>query len=85
MTQIEIDHAPKASATAPLLSVRNLSYLNEENVRALKDISFDVRAGEILVADAVGSTCQNRVVKIFVEDLASLSISVRLAWYRSRL
>lgn len=47
---------PDTSIGQPLLQVRNLTVLDEEKVKALDDVSFDVSSGEILgVAGVAGS------------------------------
>src|SRR5215210_1421867 len=48
MTQIEIDHAPKASATAPLLSVRNIEVVYDDVILVLRGLSLEVPKGAIV-------------------------------------
>lgn len=46
-----------------VLDVRNLNYTNERNIQALTDVSFDVRAGEILGVCGVDGNGQSELVK----------------------
>lgn len=55
---------PPKEVGEPLLTVRNLSYTDEENVEILKNVSFDVRAGEILGVTGVEGNGQTELVEI---------------------
>lgn len=46
------------------LSVDNLSYVDDENVQVLNDVSFDVRAGEILGIAGVEGNGQSELISI---------------------
>jgi len=53
-----------ANLGAPLLSVRNLSYVDDEAILVLNKFSFDVRAGEILGLAGVVGNGQTELVRI---------------------
>ena len=48
----------------PLLSVKNLTYINDDNIRVLKNISFTLRAGEILGLAGVEGNGQTELIRI---------------------
>lgn len=55
---------PPASAGPPLLRVRGLSYVAETGKEVLKNVSFDVRSGEILGVAGVEGNGQTELVEI---------------------
>jgi simple sugar transport system ATP-binding protein len=63
---------PRAIGEA-LLRVRSLTYVNEENIRALRNISFDVRAGEILGLAGIEGNGQTELVRILTGLLPASS------------
>ncbi len=69
--------APR-SIGSPLLEVRGLSYVNEENVRVLNNVSFDVRAGEILGLAGVEGNGQTELVRILTGLLPASAGAVRV-------
>lgn len=48
----------------PLLKVSNISYTNEENMPVLKNVSFEINAGEILGLAGIEGNGQNELVEI---------------------
>jgi len=64
---------PPASVGETLLSVQGLSYVNEESMRVLNNVSFDVRAGEILGLAGVEGNGQTELVRILTGLLPAAS------------
>jgi ABC-type uncharacterized transport system ATPase subunit len=69
---------PPRTVGETLLSVRNLSYLNEENVRVLNNVSFEVHAGEILGLAGVEGNGQTELVRILTGLMGGSAGSVRI-------
>jgi general nucleoside transport system ATP-binding protein len=46
------------------ISVNNISYIDDENVQILKDVNFDIRAGEILGIAGVEGNGQSELINI---------------------
>ncbi len=71
---VSFDRLPAAkNVREPLLRVKNLSYLNDENIFALKDVNFDVRAGEILGVAGVEGNGQTELIEILTGLLEATS------------
>ncbi len=68
--------APSPKVGKPLLSVKNLRYVNKENVEVLKGISFEVKAGEILGVAGVEGNGQTELVEILTGLRKPLSGSI---------
>jgi simple sugar transport system ATP-binding protein len=72
--EISFERLPPPRAIGePLLRVRNLSYVNEENIRVLRNVSFDVRAGEILGLAGIEGNGQTELVRILTGLLPASS------------
>jgi simple sugar transport system ATP-binding protein len=69
--------APKTIGE-PLLQARGLSYVNDENIQVLKNVSFDVRAGEILGLAGVEGNGQTELVRILTGLLQASAGSVAI-------
>jgi simple sugar transport system ATP-binding protein len=54
----------KRKAGAPILQVRHLSYSDAAGVERLKDLSFDVREGEIVGIAGVAGNGQSELLKV---------------------
>jgi simple sugar transport system ATP-binding protein len=59
-----------------LLAVRGLTFVNEENLRVLSGVSFDVRAGEIVGLAGVEGNGQTELVRILTGLLPATSGSL---------
>ena len=66
---------PDPHAGAEVLSVRNLSVTNEDGARRVNDVSFDVRAGEIVGVAGVEGNGQTELI----EALAGLTAPARMS------
>ncbi len=78
--EISFERLPASGAPGrTLLSVRDLSYVNEENLRVLGGVSFDVRAGEIVGLAGVEGNGQTELVRILTGLLAPTAGSVSIA------
>jgi ABC-type uncharacterized transport system ATPase subunit len=77
--EISFERLPPPPAVGQtVLSVRGLSYVSEENIQVLKDVSFDLRAGEILGLAGVEGNGQTELVRILTGLLAPSAGEVRL-------
>ncbi len=65
--------APPRAPGEILLAVRGLSFINEENLRVLAGVSFDVRAGEIVGLAGVEGNGQSELVRILTGLLPATS------------
>ena len=59
-------HRPEPKDNGPLLDVHHLTVLNEEKVKALDDISFSLRGGEILGVAGVAGSGQKELCEAIV-------------------
>ncbi len=69
---------PPQSTGNPALSVRDLSYTDDEGVRALSNVSFDIRAGEILGIAGVEGNGQTELVRILTGLLSATTGAVTI-------
>jgi simple sugar transport system ATP-binding protein len=71
--------APPRAPGQVLLAARGLSFVNEENLRVLNGVSFDVRAGEIVGLAGVEGNGQTELVRILTGLLQATSgtLSIR--------
>jgi ABC-type uncharacterized transport system ATPase subunit len=70
--------APPRSVGPTLLSVRDLGLVNEENLRVLSGVSFDVRAGEIVGLAGVEGNGQTELVRILTGLLKATTGTVAI-------
>ena len=73
-----IPERPQVEVTQPVLSVNKLNALSDRGVRALKDVSFDIRSGEILGLAGVSGNGQRELAEVIngLRKLGSGQISV---------
>ncbi len=76
--QLTVDKAP-ATASEPKLVVRGLHVVDPQGVAAVEDVSFDVRAGEILGIAGVQGNGQSELVEALVGLTGVAAGSVQLA------
>ena len=69
---------PPAKRGAPVLRVRDLSYVSETGHQALRAVSFDVHAGEILGIAGVEGNGQTEVVEVLTGLRGAASGTVQL-------
>ena len=78
-------HAPRRRRSGPtLLEARGLSFVNDENLRVLRNVSFDVRAGEIVGLAGVEGNGQTELVRILTGLLPASAGQVSIRGRRSR-
>ncbi len=76
---INMNRIPRTKKTGDtLLSVRNLNYINEERIQVLRDVSFDVRAGEILGMAGVEGNGQSELIRAITGILEPTSGEITL-------
>jgi len=77
--EISSERLAPPKATGPtLLAVRGLSFVNEENLRVLGGVSFDVRAGEIVGLAGVEGNGQTELVRILTGLLPATAGTVTI-------
>jgi ABC-type uncharacterized transport system ATPase subunit len=69
---------PSPNLGKPVLSVQGLSLIDEEGIAVLNDVSFDLRAGEILAVAGVEGNGQTELVRILTGLLEPSAGSVIL-------
>lgn len=71
-------HKKTANPGEEILAVKNLSYVNQNGVKALRDVSFSVHAGEILSICGVDGNGQSELIRCItgLEHPASGSVSI---------
>jgi len=81
--EISFERLPPPRAPGEtLLSVRGLTFVNEENLRVLGGVSFDVRAGEIVGLAGVEGNGQTELVRILTGLLPATSGTVAIRGQR---
>ena len=61
-----------------VLNVENLNYTNDKGIHVLKDVSFDVRAGEIVGICGVDGNGQSELIKCLTGLLPATSGKIEL-------
>ena len=63
--EINTERLPESENIGDIrLSAKDISYVDEENIQVLRDVSFDIRAGEILGIAGVEGNGQTELIKI---------------------
>lgn len=76
---IATDRIPPSPAIGRVrLSVRNLSFVNDDNIRALDNINFDLREGEILGLAGVEGNGQTQLIRSLTGLLEPTEGEIRL-------
>jgi ABC-type uncharacterized transport system ATPase subunit len=76
--EISFERIPPRSAGTPALSVQGLGYADDEGVRALSNVTFDIRSGEILGIAGVEGNGQTQLVRILTGLLSATTGSITL-------
>ncbi|ULQ60920.1 ABC transporter ATP-binding protein [Brucepastera parasyntrophica] len=74
---LEIKRAETEKTAAPMLEVRNLTETDENNVRLLNDISFDLYGGEILGVAGIAGSGQKELCETIAGLIRADSGSIR--------